>query len=119
MPTKFIYFISNLEFISQEVGIILKSSYKNYYKDYSKMEKRRYFMNYCPSCNSKQGDFFQYRDFGGAFFITEEEDLDKMTIYEIETNGDIVFQGNYCWDSACEEFCSYDRLKVQKWRGVK
>ncbi len=56
----------------------IKQFSNEYYFDYSKTMKNKYWMNHCEHCGEKQGDSMIYYDPRGAFFPVDEESASKI-----------------------------------------
>lgn len=61
-------FITNVEFLPPEIIAKIQRKSSRYWVDYSRAEKKKYWMNHCDSCGVKQGDFYLYMEPEGAFF---------------------------------------------------
>jgi len=62
----------------------IKKRSQNYFLDYSKTANTTYYMNHCPRCNAKIGDFYMHYKPGNSFYPESKNDCSQIIIYEIE-----------------------------------
>ncbi len=84
-------------FEDDTIGARIQEQFPAFYKDYSRTERERYWMNHCPECGAKQG----------AFYVGVENTFD------VEPDREITFPSAPKWEP--EEVDHYVR---ERWGNV-
>ncbi len=83
----------------------------NYYKDFSKTTRSRYFANHCSNCKIIQGEFFLFGEVDSPFFIESPEDAKNLVLYKIPLKNDIILNANIGFGSTDWMIEKYARIE--------
>lgn len=78
------FFITYVEYLNKEALTIMEKFSSNYYYDFSKFIKEKYYINHCEHCGSNQGDHFMFEEHGGAFLPSSIAETKQMKFYWFE-----------------------------------
>ena len=88
-----IYFLTKTLYVEGFIQSILKEKAPTYYLDYSKQAGERYYVNHCK-CGAKLGDFFLHSEPEGSFMIISEDDLENITMIDLNIKEPINLNAN-------------------------
>ncbi|MDC1502975.1 hypothetical protein N8559_07995 [Gammaproteobacteria bacterium] len=66
---------------------LIQSKCPQYKLDFSHTTQDSYYLNHCPHCGYKQGDFYLSKPSDGPFFPCTEEEALGLSISEIQSSG--------------------------------
>lgn len=76
-----------VDFLPQWALQLIQSKYPQYQRVISHAYGDSYFLNHCPHCGYRQGDFFLNKPSDGPFFPCTKEEAKKLTVSEIQSEG--------------------------------
>lgn len=85
----------------------------SYKPKYSKTTKLLQLNNCCDCCDALLGEFFEFNEPDGCFFINDESDLEKLRFYELEVPG-AIFGFVNTWSSMDEATFAYAKNHSEK-----
>ena len=73
----------------------MKQRNKRYKMGSSRAAGGRYYMNHCHSCGAVFGDFFMYREPGGAFWPTSFDEAELLKLEELALTEPIILTASF------------------------
>jgi hypothetical protein len=86
--------LENIHEMPQAILDYVVSVHPHFEKRISKTAGTAYYMNICD-CGAHFGDFYLFSEPGGAFFPTDEEEADHITIEQLPFTGTFEFDCSY------------------------
>jgi hypothetical protein len=77
-------FITYVKWLNEEALTIMKKFSSNYYYDFSKFIKDKYYINHCQYCGNNQGDHFMFEEPDGAFCPLSIDAAKQIKLYWFE-----------------------------------
>jgi len=103
--------LANVDYIAPKVLTQVKKLTNTYFMDRSQTLDADYYMNHCQFCKIKQGDFFAYREPGGAFFPDSAKQFEMIKTYEIKEPFQAACQERG-WNTIFEDLPNFDPAKI-------
>ncbi len=95
--------LEGIEDLPSELLQAVKARHLRYEKRFSKTAETPYFMNVC-SCGAHFGDFYLFSEPGGAFFPSDDNEAQQITIEELPVKGEWELTANYSVGTGAQIF---------------
>lgn len=116
-PSQFPFYISYVQILDEETKKMIAEHTQNINFASTKAFGKKYFINCCEHCGSKQGDHSLFEDYDAVFLPTNPDDYENLSFNKIEKP--ISISGTPVWNEEyyylnkdfCETFIRYIRSK--------